>query len=632
MKFFKKSILALMAIAATAALTACSDDNDVKYAEGQQSPGAYFPVTNPATVELTEGANTVSIPVCRTSVEAPTAYTLTITDESGLFQGPGEVVFPTDATSANILLTYDPTQIETGKNYPVTFTISTGTEYGNATYKVNFVQKDPVVTVPAGEGTGTFIYNGCYSGADSGLKVYYSYNPKTPNYRTYTVEEWGGGVNFKIVMPDATAIDEDGCIPVRVGLQLVGAAASNGQPLYVCDTYFFYNDLLGKPAQAAQYAGASYYNTKTGLFSLHLVEWYFTDPDAGNLSYFGENYEYLQLDGFPDYSVSASYMGYMTDPDENQKAVITVAAGADAEEVKAFVMKTDEPDEVLNAILTGADGVQDATPGETQQLQFDIAGAGTYTYMAVTFAGGKAMEIAADQFEVTGAGSSANDWADAGMADMCDGWIYAVYARSGVPIVVADEPFPVKIQKHKTEANMWRMVKPWGDNCPVASLNEGGKPKDVNFFYDNKYFYIEPQNSGFVIDADKGTMYVGTFEGMLMAGIEGIDIESVINYLNEKNPEAIAQIEDGVVTIPIPLFGYDAADEFGYSWENVQASIIYMPDASEAAKAKAKAARVAKPRINGLSASFKAVKAVKKQRMPREFNMNNTRKPALLRK
>ncbi len=61
MKLIKYSLLAL-AMAFT--FSSCDDDN--KYVEGAQSPGAFFPKNSPEVVELPQTGNTVDIPIGRT--------------------------------------------------------------------------------------------------------------------------------------------------------------------------------------------------------------------------------------------------------------------------------------------------------------------------------------------------------------------------------------------------------------------------------------------------------------------------------------------------------------------------------------------------------------------------------------
>lgn len=270
MKLIKQTIMALMAVAVAAGFTACSDDND--YEVGKQSPGAYFPNTLSDQVNLDTDAATFTVPVLRTGVETPTSYTVTVSDPSGLFTIPGQVVFEPNSLESNIVISYPTDKIEMGKKYPITITINNGSVYGTTNYSFNAVMNDPLETKPFGPtGTGTYTYVCIWSGDDPDLPVTQTYNPKTPNKNiTLTISDWGYGVPFQIVIPDLNSKYSDGTIPVTVPCQFTGYVHDTYGPVWAADYYSYLKDYANN-ANADSYYGESTYDPEAGYFDLRMI-------------------------------------------------------------------------------------------------------------------------------------------------------------------------------------------------------------------------------------------------------------------------------------------------------------------------------------------------------------------------
>lgn len=148
MKLFKYSLLAL---ATAFAFSSCDDDN--KYVEGAQSPGAFFPKDAPEVVELPQTGNTVEVTIARTSLDDPSTYTIHGEDESGLFTFPTTVTFGPQEHTTTFTVTFDENEIITDELYPATVTVEGASVYGNQTYSFDFCRKSPLIIT---ETTGLF--------------------------------------------------------------------------------------------------------------------------------------------------------------------------------------------------------------------------------------------------------------------------------------------------------------------------------------------------------------------------------------------------------------------------------------------------------------------------------------------
>lgn len=624
MKLFKKTILALMAVAVSAGFTACSDDDD--YSVGQQSPGAYFPNDAPATIQVPVDDNSFSVEVFRTSVDAPTTYGVTATDPSGAFSVPATVTFEAHSLVSELVISIKE-PLDESKTYPLTLTLDGGSLYGLTKYEATVKVKASIIRSQFG--VGTYIYNGCYSGGQAGVPVFASYDEKTPNVVTWeiggpvgTEDSWGGGYNLFVTFEDFKADEISYC---RVAPQYVVTDTDDGSEIYVAD-YANYQYETGR--DGASYVKDSYFDPETGLLTLHAIYYI-----PGTNLWFGDNYEYMQLDGYPDYSVSVEYAGMYISPESEISLIGKFETSSDPSRLLAVCMLTNDPNVALNAILAETDDVHELAVGEPVTEMFKSQGPGNYVMMGVTYdTEGEPMELDYVQFEVTGAVEDPNlGWSDLGSADFADGWVMAAFSRGGVPIVVADEMFPVDIQQNDDDPTLFRMVQPWGENFPIASLNAYPKKRNIEFVIDGTdYVCFEEQLSGYGTANWGGELSIGNLTGYLRGKNPDASNATIANAIKTNYPDELSTYEDGVLTVPEPMFGAPGVGDgtFGYTWKNIQASVMYMPDVPANVKALNKAKRVAAPKYVGVRAQMRAqrsatVEKAKKMRLPFEANPNH---------
>ena len=134
----------------------------------------------------------------------------------------------------------------------------------------------------------------------------------------------------------------------------------------------------------------------------------------------------------------------------------------------------------------------------------------------------------------------------------------------GVP---ADHSWTVDVEESTEQAGVYRLVNPYtADNCPLAVYNENTTPAYIKIdASDPELVVIEPQYSGFSNKFNGGDMinfFVGNDAGVYVAnGVSKDDLKKMSSF------EGKADVfKDGVITIKEPLYGKDAAFEFGYKW------------------------------------------------------------------
>lgn len=135
-KIFKYPAMLLISVL-TLSLGACTDEYEYSgaTAEGEQ---VYFSNTLPQTIDLNKNENKVEIPVNRIQKEGGLTVDLDVTvSEGSKITVPSTVTFADGQSVANLVISYDPSQIELGHYDNVTLSIkdrSYTTPYGNSSY------------------------------------------------------------------------------------------------------------------------------------------------------------------------------------------------------------------------------------------------------------------------------------------------------------------------------------------------------------------------------------------------------------------------------------------------------------------------------------------------------------------
>lgn len=606
MKLFKTIIPALIAVLGIG-FTACSDDDD--YTAGKASPGAFFPEGLPTEQLIEVEGHSFTVPVGRTSADAPASYEVTLTDPSGLFSIPTTVSFDGQSLTTDLVVSYDPAKVELGEPYELTFTLKGASDYGLAVYTLTVTRAYPRVTIPFPDdhNMGQFVYNSLFTGADAPMPVTVSYNPNDPRHNVYVFlgdekteelvfmspDDGLPGIVLQVVIPDADNVLDNGCIPVRVPVQNLGNVG--GGEIAICDYATYVSEVRGRPDLLPNYENASYYDPKTGVFSLSTAEFLVDEPGRG---YNFGDYEYIFLAGFPDYSVDAEYAGILTAPNGSHSVIANVSLGKDVAVAKTALVAVENESEAIEAVINGtAADIQEIT--ESGQVAYPVAEDGKYFITVVSYSEDKSLgESIAVPINVSLGGKEPSEFESIGTGAMQDAWILPAFSVGGAQVNPAEFVFPIEIGKHKEKADTYCLFSPYtSDNFGAASLNEFPAEREIVFLAEPDFVYFPAQLSGFGKKSWGGELTLCNNEGWVASKIGTEDKATLVAVMN-KNSIELTTFEDGIITIYDSLFGIPANDnELGYHWKNYNVSMIAMPGATDAAVAKARAKAIAAPRF-----------------------------------
>lgn len=606
MKLFKSSILAVLALGA--ALTSCNETSDVTYVPGAQDPGAFFASNIETAIVVAEDATSAEIQINRTS-DLITEANISAVDDSKLFTIPGTVVFDEGKGVAPLTITFDPNKLELGKSYPVKLSIANASNYGQGVCEFVIIRGAAATTEKFGEGTGSYTFANYWKGTMTDVPVYKTYNPNNPDKDVV--------ITFKNVLPPTEEVpptditihiadmtpDEDG--NVNISVEPVYVLEDDEGKVYYTDAYTWLVN-AGRPDLAEQFKGLSTYNVNTGLFTIMSVYYL---PERGATASYGQKYEYLQMDGFPNYEVSVTYSGFLSKPDGSYQALATVVSGEDVATVRAGLVFGNNV-ELLIKNLTGEDDSKfvEFEGGTEKEVRLSFEEAGTYTLGAVTFdAKGEAQMLDYTTFEVAFSNDNA-DWTSLGNTDFGDGWILSAYLKP--EYTVLDALYPVEIQRNKKDANLYRLIEPWGSNSPLADLNKNPRKRNLEFSIGSKAIFITPQEAGFT--GEKGDFTVCNFEGYLKAANPEASETAIFAVLEKNGIEATSIVNDEeqgmYIEVPACMFDLNNAGEL-YTWKNNPHGYIFMPDATTNVKAKVTARNIARPAKGSMLKSIRRVKA-----------------------
>lgn len=604
MKLFKSSILAVLALGA--ALTSCNETSDVTYVPGAQDPGAFFASNIETAIVVAEDATSAEIQINRTS-DLITEANISAVDDSKLFTIPGTVVFDEGKGVAPLTITFDPNKLELGKSYPVKLSIANASNYGQGVCEFVIIRGAAATTEKFGEGTGSYTFANYWKGTMTDVPVYKTYNPNNPDKDVV--------ITFKNILPPTEEVpptditihiadmtpDEDGNVDISV--EPVYVLEDNNGKVYYTDAYTWLVN-AGRPDLAEQFKGLSTYNVNTGLFTIMSVYYL---PEKGATASYGQEYEYLQMDGFPNYEVSVTYSGFLSKPDGSYQALATVVSGEDVATVRAGLVFGNNV-ELLIKNLTGEDDSKfvEFEGGSEKEVRLSFEEAGTYTLGAVTFdAKGEAQMLDYTTFEVAFSNDNA-DWTSLGNTDFGDGWVLASYIPEGKTVM--DFLYAVELQQSKEDSKLYRLVQPWGSATPIAEYNTNPRKRNLEFSI-GEAVVVAPQETGF--KDEQGDYTVGNYEGILKSNNPDASDASILAYMAKKGMEAttIVKDEDLGTYIEVPVCLFDPDGSGWYTWKSDPHAYIFMPDATTNVKAKVTARNIARPAKGSMLKSIRRVKA-----------------------
>lgn len=538
MKFNK--IIALPALALTMwGLGACTDEVKYDPAEELTTPQVYFPTTTPSSIEIEENQTSVTINVERVNttgaITVPVTASATVGGEAtDIFTVSTVAAFTDGSNTAPISIDFDFAKIKQETDYTIVLNIEGAdlTPYGKS------------------QQTVTLKYAPWSAWKTLGASVY------TNNTPWGFVEEQPIQMRTSLVNPDlaeyryaaGTLFANELVIQlnkstnaITVPLQDTGQK-TDGNKILVADMYTMASKVLSGQ-NPALYEHSSYFNPETGVMTIAMC--FIIDKGGGSIGWWGpDNFDYIQLPGYPDYAISVSNDGAYVSEDSKEYAILNIVKGTDVANY-AFHLYPG----ALNAkaVAEKVAGIKDAIKADTEELysasrsfQIQMTQTGYYTAIVVPVnAAGEVQEETVYTFRYE---MQTVDW-NAGwktLTKVVDGKevpVQALYSDAFFAGLIMRQPMQwfVTVQESIKYPGYYRVVKPYAEEIDEDGTTVGdyyGYPCNRGHFY----LYIDATDPDNVVVEPSATS-MGFYLGSIAPGklVDGTKFEFPANSVGVYN-------------------------------------------------------------------------------------------------
>lgn len=465
MNIMKYSTLALLALS----MGACTKDVDYDPASAQTNAQVFFSSDEASEVELQENQNSFTIEVSR--VNASGSVTVDVTsfatvgeESSDIFSVPSSVTFADGAKTAEIPVTFDFNEIKPETDYVVTVSLEGDalSLYGKTTQEVT-VYYAPWSEWKKMDGEGILTLATYWSGSYP-YDVYTRNSLLNPDNVQYMVPDVLDTDMYNLTINVNKATNE-----VTVPQQCTDYVNSNyGEKIYVCDVYTYVTEVNPKAAgdtPVENFKRMSYFDPETGLITMNTVYYI-------SLGMFNNDYETLQLPGYPDYNMYASQDGSFIDDAGREYAVITLTKGSDvasyAVELIPGNLTSAEAQEAADAIVANTETELYA---DGKQFQFPISESGVYTLLTVSYGSdglNKGWNSYVFEYEI----QTINNYGWVPVKTQClftDAFMAGLFDDEDNPLESPLSWF-VEVQEYEDAPGYYRLVKPYATVAEIYGM------------------------------------------------------------------------------------------------------------------------------------------------------------------
>lgn len=507
-KIFKYSLLLL---AAGLVFTACKDDNEAGKLDPVvlSGPQTYFNNEMDDVIEISKEESSFTVTINRQNAEGEVTVPIKATmPEGSIYTVPATVTFPAGATSADIVITYDPEELEYGDYTDITLTIG-----------------DENVTSPYGLSTYTFSV-GATEWEDYGVAY----------YREALIKDWGFNIDnliyqvpiqrsvtregvYRLVNPygapfpynepgDYDAATDsymviDASDPEYVWIDGFTTSTNWGYGNFTFYSLVYYYYRSGqKTLEALKAANPEYFGTledgiismpaKSFLGSMSEFQGGGLFPDFNTTGEFG-----IALPGyrFADYSIKYQMTGRFIDLDDNLYVEGVATLGDDVASAIAVLVTEDNFQEIYEAIISGqeVEGAVEIASKETFRLPFTESG--TYYVMILAFdKNGEEVQNSFSRVKLSNPTEGAGvNWE----AQFTGSYMYELFSEPGDPDI--DEG--VILSTDAANPNHL-MLSPWMDESHQLEFTVVDETGTI---------VVPEQGTGFDYDGELFVMDVATF-------------------------------------------------------------------------------------------------------------------------
>ena len=567
MKFFKYSLYTLVALAVSAAFTAC-DEDDVpdKYTPGAPSDGPYFSSTLAETYDVSAGESSVTFDLSRANGGDEATYSLEVKNpDPEIFTIPAQVTFAKDATSAPVTISFDNEKIADGAVYDFDVTVADASTYGVGSYVFTIMKPEPWETL----GTGIYV-------DDIACSLYNIGGGKTLSWEVEIQKHGQDEGLYRLVNPYATmakmvngaTFDSANQYNITFRIREDNSVVFTPNPF--C-TGLTLDPTYGVIYGAQMSAGIGEY--KDGVITFPTDGFGAVEQSEYGQGWYKANTHGAEMIVFPgieltDYSAAIEYAGFFTAADNTQQAVVNVDFGADVESVRVACAITTDVEALVNSIVSGdIEFVETTQPGE---VRLPLEGAGEYIAVVVTYGNGEPQMYAQADFEILGNAVDEGNWSSLGQCDFIDSWIIpGLTLNDGTTADPFNFPASVEIQKSDDTPGVYRLMAPFTNESYLPNqLNQVQKVRNIVINCENPaYCFVEPQKSGWGNAGVKGGVELAICDGGYL--FPALGIAQPAQVVAAGLGSSLTVDNDGISTILInsPFWGTSTEpDDLGYSF------------------------------------------------------------------
>lgn len=554
---------------------ACTDEVVNTPAGPVDGSGVYFPEDVATSIAIEQNSSLISLELLRTNAEGALTVELisSVTDKDGVaianpFTIPATVSFADGSNVTDVVLTYNFDDIEPDMKYYVNLKVNTDqtTPYGlvEQTYVLSYAPWSDFKLYMNTTDPAVVTYT--LFGIDArNVPVYVSesligagYQYRFGNYGELTEEEEDSGIygedgvsyvngyNMYItVEKDPIAGTNGRYYPAHMVPFASGDDESWGSMIYTTDVYTYrteFNPNIYPGNTLDELREVSYFDTETGLFTIYTMWFAIDEPTSARAN----SREYMQLPGFKDYTLQFTYTGNFVNTKGQEVAMVEAFRSDDL----ASFAYTINPGALTDAqVEAEAARIEGDTSAELLfdaqiTLQFNLT-PGTYTIVGVGYdESGEARTSVGYTFTYKSV-QVASDWETVGEVDYRDGIFYGTVTFTDGSYL-GGNVYQVELQKHKTDANRYRVVNPCAYYYDYGLVLDGDYYLTFCTTSDGQHFMIEDSYVG--VDLSP----IGNTQGqwIMSSPVAGLVEEYGADAVYEVYPEYFGELDDDYLEFP----------------------------------------------------------------------------------
>ena len=534
-----KFFLGLLGLSAMV-MTSCSDSDDYQWASITGGDQVYFSNTLPTTLNLSMSETKFTIPVNRVTTTNAATVNISLTSDDNFLSAPSSVSFPAGASTADLVVTYDPQALGYDNFKKAVFKITDESQtnaYGYSTYSISAGIPSPYKSL----GKGVYL-DDYYFGASSSVTIMQNQENKNAYrimapYKSIT----GGGDDYleiTLLQPG----NKVGDVTITQSGLVLFKSFNTGyhHSTYDADIWIHHPSAFKSLQNESSwlYSKVIAYKEDGTPGQIQLAPYYYMDGVGGWNATQGDGNIVITFPGYApkDMSAEIEYLGVLTDVTGAASAAVNLTFGADVADARAIVVSADaDADAVADAIAAGDVEAIPVTEG-TNYVAIGEGLTGKLMVVLVILDEGAVKNVSTINFEYYGGG--VNPWESLGIGLFTDDLVYPLFTEDG-----SSATYEVEIEANTDEPGIYRLVDPYGASHPYYQYAESYTKSSIEVnAADPDGVYILEQSTG--LDLGEGLMSIVTEGGDYLA-YYGSDY-----YDRLKGAGYFGKLKDGIITFP----------------------------------------------------------------------------------